>query len=277
MLLDFSVPGQVAISMEGYVVDCLRMARSLGRATTPATLHLFEVDEDSPKLSSEDKTFFHSLVAKIYYLAKRVRPDLLTALSFLVTRTSAPTLQDYGKLERVLNYLASTKGLGIVLRPSTGELELRSYVDASYAVHKDAKSHTGIVVTLGSGPVYVKSSRQTLVTKSSAESELVALSEGLTYVIWSREFLIGQGYKLGPGKIFQDNQATMAMAKRGATSSGKSRHVNIRFYFVKDRIASGEVELEYKRTTDMLADVLTKPLQGVDFRRHRDALLNWRY
>lgn len=277
MLFDYSVAGQVAITMEGYILDCLRMARTVGRATTPATAQLFEIDENSSLLTSEDKQYFHSAVAKLYYLAKRVRPDLLTALSFLVTRTTAPTLQDFGKLTRVFNYLAASKGFGIVLRPGEGDVQVKGYVDASYATHPNAKSHTGVIIFLGSGPVYVRSTKQTLVTKSSAESELVALSEGVTYVIWSREFLQHQGYKMGPGLVYQDNQATMAMAKRGPTSSGNSRHINIRYYFITDRIASNEIELEYLPTKDMVADLLTKPLQGADFRRQRTALLNWRY
>jgi hypothetical protein len=277
MLLDYSVKGQVAITMESYILDCIRMARAIGRASTPATLYLFDIDATSPLLSADDKAYFHSVVAKVYYLAKRVRPDVLTALSFLTTRTSAPTLQDYGKLARVLNYLSCTRGLGIVLRPSEGDLKLRAHIDASYANHHDMKSHHGMVISLGEGPVFVRSTKQSLVTRSSAESELVALSDGVTHVVWSREFLIHQGYKMGPALVYQDNQATIAMARRGPTSSGNSRHINIRYYFTTGRIDAGEIILEYLPTESMVSDLLTKPLQGSDFRRQRDALMNWRY
>lgn len=277
MLFDYTVDGEVKVTMQGYIEDCIGMARELGRASTPATLYLFDVDPESPLLNVEDKTYFHSVVAKVYYLAKRVRPDVLTALSFLTTRTSAPTLQDYGKIARVLDYLSGTRSLGIVLRPSEGPLRLHNHIDASHGNHPDMKSHQGVVIGLGEGPVFVRSTKQGLVTRSSAESELVALSDGVTYVIWSREFLIHQGYAMGPAIVYQDNQATIAMAKRGPSASGNSRHINIRYYFVTGRVEAGEIALEYLPTENMVSDMLTKPLQGSEFRRQRAVLLNWRY
>eukprot|EP01031_Cornospumella_fuschlensis_P028156 gene28156-33997_t len=108
-------------------------------------------------------------------------------------------------------------------------------------------------------------------------ADLVALADGVTFVGWSREFLMEQGYVMGPATIFQDNQASIAMAKRGLTSSGNSRHIKIRYFFVKDLIDSKEVKLEYLSTESMISDLLTKPLQGAHLRRLRDALMNRAY
>jgi hypothetical protein len=264
--------------MQKYIDDVLELAKVRGQALTPATLHLFDVDEEAAVLSADEKQLFHSLVAKLYYLSKRARPDILTALSFLTTRVQAPTQEDYGKLLRVLKYLNHAKELGIVLRPADGPITVEAYADAAYGNHQDFKSHTGLVITLGTGPVFVKSTKQTLVTKSSAEAELVALADSATQVLWSREFLQEQGYILGAAKIYQDNQAAIRMMNGGrASTSPKSRHINVRYFFLTDRIAAGEVTLEYLATADMVADLLTKPLQGEDFRRLRQVLLNWRF
>jgi hypothetical protein len=103
----------------------------------------------------------------------------------------------------------------------------------------------------------------------------VALSDNTNQVIWTRNFLLDQGYNIGASTIYQDNQSTIAMVKNGKSNSARTRHIAIRFYFVADRVASKEINIEYMRTGDMIADILTKPLQGQLFTRLRGLLLNW--
>jgi hypothetical protein len=179
-------------------------------------------------------------------------------------------------LFRVLCYLKGTVNLGIILRPGDGPIQLSAYADASYGVHPDGKSHSGLVIALGSGPVFVRSSKQRIVTKSSTEAELISLSDSCSQVIWSRDFLAAQGYDIGPATVFQDNQSTMALAERGRSNSDRTRHIHIRYFFVKDRMKSGEISIEHMPTEDMIADFLTKPLTGEAFVRMRDKLLNWK-
>ena len=274
MTLDFSTPGKVRVSMEKYVTDMLSEYEIKGSAATPATSQLFELDPNSPLLPTDQAERFHSRVAKILYLAKRARPDTLTTIAFLTTRVKAPTQQDWDKLERLLKYINGTASFGIVLQADK-DICVLVWVDASYGVHADGKSHTGICISLGRGAVFVKSGKQRLVTKSSTEAELVGLSDSLTQTIWTRDFLIHQGYNLGPATVHQDNMSTIALAEKGRSTSERTRHISIRYFFVKDRIDSGEIKVEYTPTTNMLADVLTKPLQGELFRAMRKQLLNW--
>ena len=167
-----------------------------------------------------------------------------------------------------------TADLGIVLEPTTS-LQLLAYVDASYGVHKDFKSHTGGILTLGMGPVFTKSSRQKLNVASSMEAELVGVSDMLPQILWSREWLMEQGYEVSPVKLFQDNMATIHVANNGASGKERSRHIAIRYYWVKDRIEMGEIEVKHLGTAEMIADFLSKPLQGETFRKMRRLLLNW--
>lgn len=273
MTWDYSTLGRVKITMEKYVKDVLDGYDVTGRAATPASVNLFEIRE-SELLDSDDSIEFHSRVAKLLYLAKRVRPDILTPIAFLSTRTRAPTDDDQRKLDRVLRYLNSTKEMGMILEPEK-DIAVLVYADASYGVHADGKSHTGLYITLGRGGVFVRSSKQKIVTKSSTEAELVGLSDSLGQAIWTRDFLIGQGYVMGPATLFQDNMSTITLANKGRSTSDRTRHIHIRYFFVKDRVNSGEVKIEYKHTKMMLADLLTKPLQGDLFRVMRKELLNW--
>jgi hypothetical protein len=109
MSLDFSVTGQVNVTMPGYVNDLLDNLGVQGTVTTPATSDVFELPKDGEKGSQlvpkEDATSFHTIVAKLLYLAKRARPDILVAVTFLTSRVQAPTVSDNAKLYRVLKYL----------------------------------------------------------------------------------------------------------------------------------------------------------------------------
>jgi hypothetical protein len=76
-----------------------------------------------------------------------------------------------------------------------------------------------------------------------------------------------------PATILQDNMSTIAMIKNGAPTSARTRHINIRFFFAKDRVDNGEIKIVYCPTEDMWADLFTKPLQGAAFKRLRDLVL----
>jgi hypothetical protein len=149
---------------------------------------------------------------------------------------------------------------------------LHAYVDASYGVHEDGKSHTGAVMTLGCGAIYARSSKQKIVCKSSTEAELVAITDSIGEVIWLRGFLVALGYALPPAILYQDNQGTIALCERGGAGH-RTKHVKIRNFWVKERIDDGDIVVEYMPTEIMVADVLTKPLQGARFVKLRDAMI----
>lgn len=277
MTFDFSVKHQVKITMDGYVKDVLSAFDVTGTAVTPATENLF-ASRDLPLLQKNEREIFHSGVAKLLYLAKRARPDILLPVSFLTTRVLKPNADDQAKFMRVLKYLNGTIGLGIIIRPTVDQpIGIKAYIDASYGVHDDFKSHSGMVITIGEGPLIISSSKQKLNTKSSTEAELVAMSDMCSTVIWSREFLISQGEEPGPAEVFQDNQSAMALVEKGAHTTARSRHVGIRYFWVKDRVEKGELKVTYISTDDMIADLLTKPLQGEKFRNLRTRLMNWKF
>jgi hypothetical protein len=274
MTFDFSMRGKVRVTQDGYVSELVASEDIKSAVKTPASEDLFVIDESSPELCESAKEHFHSLTAKLLYLSKRTRPDILVAVSFLTSRVLVATAQDGVKLTRVLRYLYGTQELGVTLEADEQVFQLYCHIDASFGVHADAKSHTGSVVTMGKGSIVAKSVKQKINTKSSTEAELVGLSDGLSLVIWARNFLEAQGYEMPPATVFQDNMSTIAMLKNGRPTSDRTRHINIRFFFVCDRQAAGEINVEYKPTKEMLADILTKPLQGELFVQLRNELLN---
>ena len=147
--------------------------------------HLFEVNSTDPQLLDKGTTdMFHHNVAKLLFLCKRARPDTQTSVAFLCTRVKAPDMDDYKKLVRTMRYLWGTMYLPLVLE-SDGTGSIMWWVDRSFAVHKDMKSHTGAMMSLGKGAAYATSTRQKLNTKSSTEAELVAMDDIMPQVIWT--------------------------------------------------------------------------------------------
>ena len=270
MVLDFSTPGQLSVMTPGLEKSLLIGIK--GKAPTPAEDNLFKIDDKSEPLDVEQKALLHSNVMALMFMAKRSRPDILLAVSFLTTRVLNPTQQDMSKLMRVMRYLNATRGKHVVLKPDD-TIKVTAFIDASYAPHPDAKSHAGAFITLGTGPIYVRSSKTKLVLKSSTEAELVALSDMAGELVWTRSFLIGQGLKIGPVLTYQDNKSTIILAERGKNHSPRTKHIAVRYFFIKDRIEQGDIALEYLPTAKMIADLLTKPLQGEQFRTLCAALL----
>jgi hypothetical protein len=206
-------------------------------------------------------------------LCKRARPDLQTAVAFLSTRVRAPNEDDYKKLIRMMQFLRATKDEFLTLGAHSLH-NVRWWVDASYAVHPDMKSHTGGAMSLGSGVIYGASKRQKLNTKSSTESELVGTDDVMPQILWTLYFLKAQGYRIDDNVLYQDNKSSILLETNGRGSSGKrTRHIAVRYFFIADRVKSKEIRIEYCPTGLMIADYFTKPLQGVLFRQLRDMIM----
>ena len=125
------------------------------------------------------------------------------------------------------------------------------------------------------GALFALSSKQKLNTRSSTEAELVGVNDAMTMILWMKHFIEAQGYPVHENIIYQDNESSMKLEKYGRQSSGKkTRHLDIRYYFVTDNAKKGTVQIRYCPTGDMVADFFTKPLQGSLFKKFRDQILN---
>jgi len=162
------------------------------------------------------------MVAKLLYVAKRTRPYLLTLISFLKTRVLHATEEDQDKLRKGLRYLNSTKSMGIIRLWSSGDNRIRAYIDASYGIHHDRKSHAGLYLTLGGGPISVKSCKLRLMVKSSTE-DVFDCTMGL-------EVVARVGLQCKVSASLQDYLSAMQLATNRDSSSGKSKHIEIRNY-----------------------------------------------
>jgi Reverse transcriptase (RNA-dependent DNA polymerase) len=246
MDITFNSDSTVSISMTNFIDDTIsESAIDLHPAgcSTPAKADLFDIDESSPALPTAQAEVFHCIVAKLLYLSKRGRPDIQLAVAFLTTRVSKSTEQDWVKLTRVLQYLHGTRKLHLTLGADSLSA-ITTWTDASYAVHPDMRSHTGGVISLGTGTIMCKSTKQKLNTKSSTEAEVVGSSDFLPSTIWARSFLQAQGYSISNNSFLQDNKSAILLERNGrASSSQRTRHIDIRFFPFKDRITTEHIDV----------------------------------
>ena len=275
MLIDYSEVGHVKIDMREYISRILDEVppEMRGKATTPAAAYLFDINESCAKLDEEQARFFHYVVAKLLFLSKRGRPDIQTAIAFLSTRVKNPDVDDLKKLTRVIKYLDGS--IDIVLRLSAqAPLMIKWWIDGSFATHRDMRSHSGGTMTMGYGSISSNSTKQKLNTRSSTEAELVAVDDMMPQVLWTKRFLEEQGFQLRPVKILQDNRSAMLLEENGkASSSKRTRHIQIRYYFVTDQVAKRNVTIQHCPTKLMVADYFTKPLQGSSFLEFRKVIM----
>ena len=247
-----------------------------GDVVNPAKSKLFTIIDEADDLPESRKEIFHSCVAKLLWIEKRSRPELETAVSFLCTRVQKPTEEDWGKLRRTLNFLKATQHDRRIIGCKGEDLTLHTWIDASHAIHDDMRGHIGSCMSTGVGIVHGKASKQKMNTKSTTESEIVGVSEYVPYKIHMLNILSGQGYDLTKKVLYQDNESAIRLIRNGRNScTGNSRHISIRYFFVKDRVDKGEFTVEYCNTLAMLADYFTKPLQGELFRRLRRIVMGW--
>ena len=122
-------------------------------------------------------------------------------------------------------------------------------MDASYADHEDMWGHTGGTISIGKdvrGSIISISKNQKLNTKSLTESELVGANDVMPQMIWTRYFLEVQGYGIDENILYQDNMSAMLLGNNGKKSSTKStKHINVRYYFIKDWVETRDVVIEH--------------------------------
>ena len=261
MVFEIKSGRSVKITMEKYLANTLDDLDVTGIAASPATDNLFTLNAKSPLLDRKRAKRFHTTVAQLLYLCKRIRIDFMTSVSYLCTRVLAPNEGDWIKLMRLLKYLNGTRGYHIIIK-FTKPYRVKVWVDASFGIHDDGKGHTGVFMTMGVGPIYCKSTKQRCVTASSAESELVALTDGTPIPLWMRQFMIAQGYEMDSVLVNEDNKSVLSMIDNGRPISQRTRHFKVKYFLIRQRVDDNEIEMQYCNTLNMWADMMTKPLQG---------------
>ncbi len=272
IVIELQNDGSLHLSQQHYIQTyILNEYASTQIYKTPAIIDKMETDNiHDNKLV--DKTLYLKKLMRLYYVAARTRPDILTAVSYASTVIN-PTRQDDNKLDRIIGYLRGTINMKMHIVPT--DLQLFGYFDASFANHTDFKSHSGKIIYLGDVPIWYKSTKQKMNTRASAHAELNTLYEGLDILLWARAILhfMAPDFNIShPTTVYQDNLSTMRIAQIGrASTKTNSRYINCRTYWIKDLLDSHIINIEHLQSENMIADALASIRGGSqfeDFRLH---------
>nr|AAL58228.1 putative gag-pol polyprotein [Oryza sativa Japonica Group]ABF96256.1 retrotransposon protein, putative, unclassified [Oryza sativa Japonica Group] len=201
-----------------------------------------------------DPTIYRSLVGSLLYLTA-TRPDIMFAASLLSRYMSSPSQLNFTAAKRVLRYIKGTADYGIWYKP-VKESKLIGYTDSDWAgCLDDMKSTSGYAFSLG-----------------SAEAEYVAASKAVSQVVWLRRIMEDLGEKqYQPTTIYCDSKSAIAISEN-PVSHDRTKHIAIKYHYIREAVDRQEVKLEFCRTNEQLADIFTKALSKEKFVRDRELI-----
>lgn len=233
------------------------------------------------KAEAESILPYRRVVGLLMYLQICTRPDISKSVSDSARFSAEPGLEAVTALKRILRYLRGTSGYGIRYtrtpgrpRGVAGNFDLTFYADSDFAACPiTRRSRSGGLIECCGGPVFWWSRLQPAVTLSTCEAEMLSLIEMTKEAIALHPTLVDMGIVPADSAItiLQDNQSTIAVARQHSHSR-RTKHYELKFMFLVELIEDKRIDLQYCRTAEMLADGLTKSLQGSMFVNWRDAI-----
>ena len=252
--------GTVTLDQHQYLTKLLEKfgLQDAKEASTPLDPNVKLVKEDNYS-TPVDPTCYQSLVGSLLYAAMATRPDIAHAVGVLGRFSASPNEAHATAAKRVCRYLKKTLDLKLVYT-GQGVCETYGYSDADWASSLDDRHSTsGNVFMMAGAAVSWLSKRQATVALSTAEAEYMSLTSAVQEAVWMRRLLQALGVKLESLVIYEDNQGSIKMAHNPVLHS-QTKHIDIRYHYIRETVAEGTVMLQYCPTKDMVADILTKPL-----------------
>ena len=216
---------------------------------------------------------YRSAVGVLMYLMVGIRPDLAAALGALSQFAADPCPTYWQALKRVFRYLQATLTHGLRFSGSGCGI-MEGYSDADWEGDIETRRSTsGYVFVLNGGCISWRSKKQRTVALFSTEVEYMALSDATQEAVWLKAFMreLGEDLSVNALKVYEDNQGAIALAKNPEFHK-RTKHIDIRYHFVREKVEDGHVVIEYCPTLNMLADLMTKSIPAVQFGALRSKL-----
>jgi hypothetical protein len=263
--------GEIFLGQGKYVVkilqkfgmmDCKSMA-------TPMVTDLRKLrDSDSDPV---DSSLYRQLIGSLMYLVN-TRPNICFVVNMLSQFQVEPRHEHWIAAKHILRYLRGTINYGLRYA-SNSDVQLHGFTDSDWAGSADdRKSTSGMCFSLGSAMISWASRKQKSVALNTAEAEYIAACDACTEAVWLRKLVSGLfDQVLDSTVIYCDNQSCVKLSENPVFHD-RSKHIEIKYYFLRDKVQRGEVVLQYISTDEQTADILTKPLSKIKFAYLRDKL-----
>lgn len=236
-------------------------------ATPMATDCHLDKDEKGKKV---DVTLYRGMIGSLLYLTAS-RPDIMFAVCVCARFQADPRESHLQAVKRIIRYLSGTINLGLWY-PCDSSFDLNGFSDADFAACRvDRKSTSGTCQFLGSRLISWASRKQASVSTSTTEAEYIAAGSCCTQILWMKQQLADYDIKVTKCPIYCDNTSAISVSQNPVMHS-KTKHIDIRYHFLKDHVEKGNIYLEYISTDNQLADILTKSLDATRFAKLRGEL-----
>lgn len=264
-------PDGLFLTQQRYILDLLQrtnMMHAKPMSSPMSAAHTLSLFAGDPL---PDATEYRSTVGALQYLSL-TRPDISFAVNKVCQFMHRPTIPHWQAVKRILRYLKATLTHGLTLR-RTHTTNLEAYSDADWAgCPDDRKSTSGYCVFLGPNLISWSSRKQPTVSRSSTESEYRALATTAAELLWLQSLLRELGlYLRHPPTIWCDNIGATYLSSNPVFHA-RTKHIEIDYHFVRDRVANGCLDVRYRCTQDQVADILTKPIVSRRYHVLRDKL-----
>ncbi|XP_043694174.1 secreted RxLR effector protein 161-like [Telopea speciosissima] len=221
--------------------------------------------------ASVDQTKYRSMIGTLLYLTAS-RPDIMQSVCLVTRFQSNPKETHLLAVNRIFRYIKGIMEYGLWY-PKTENFSLTTFLDADWAGSiDDRKSTSGGAFFLGKSLVAWHSKKQESVSLSTAEAEYIVAAASCTQGLWMQRQISDFGLSSdGPVTIMCDNMSAINIFKNPVQHS-RTKHIDIRYHCLKEKVTSNAVRLEFVSTTDQVPDIFTKPLPKDNFERLRDKL-----
>ena len=218
-----------------------------------------------------DLKLYQAAIGSLNYAAIATRPDLSLAVGLLSQHMVSPGKEHWSGVKRVLRYIKGTVNFGLRFEASAPEdFRLNGYSDADWAgCSETRKSTSGQVFKMGNCAISWRSHKQSIIALSTTEAEYVALCEAAQEAVWLRRLLGDIDFtQSDPTVIYEDNQGAISLSSNPKDHT-RTKHIDIKYHYIRERVAAKELSVIHCATGDMTADTLTKGLPKPGFERCR--------
>jgi hypothetical protein len=261
----------ISLSQHQYILDLLQRFKlsDCNTVSTPldpnVKLSLSMCPQSSSEIEEMKSIPYLQAVGSLMYLAIATRPDIAYAVGVLARFNKNPGIQHWKAVKHVFRYLKGTLDYKLTYTPDPNTSEIfTTFTDADHGGNPDnGRSTSGYVVKMGTGAISWSSKLQGIVALSTTEAEFVAATSAGQEILWLRNLIHEFGYPLPtPSTLFIDNQSALSVAKN-PEHHGRMKHLDLRFYWLRNEVEKGTINLVHLRTDEMVADIMTKALARV--------------
>jgi hypothetical protein len=269
---DWKNSGKVVLTQTAMINKLVEQYGLKDATTAPTPMELgFDLEPTIPK---DEEIPYLQLVGELFWIARNTRPDIMQAIATMSRFSSKYGSTHFKALKRILRYLKGTAEYGLVIKNTTNTFKLEAYADSDWASDKNSRrSQSGWVIFLAGNPIVFGSTQQRSVALSTTEAELMALSMCVRDLLYMKQLLDDIVRVPIPMVCHCDNLGTVQVLN-SASRSARSKHIDIRYFFVREKIVEGLIKVVHIPSVKNCADIFTKPLPTATFSAFTKTVLN---